>query len=91
MTKLGEQVGVTYQQLAKYEHGTNCISAGRLYCLAQALNVAPGVFFEGLDLYHAPPDRRARVQQRMLVNFLKISDRRQRQIIVSLVRALASD
>jgi transcriptional regulator with XRE-family HTH domain len=41
-------VGVRFQQIQKYECGANKISAGRLWSLSQALEVAPGYFFEGL-------------------------------------------
>jgi transcriptional regulator with XRE-family HTH domain len=47
-TELGSQIGVTFQQLQKYEKGTNRIGASRLYQLAQILNVPPGFFFDGL-------------------------------------------
>jgi transcriptional regulator with XRE-family HTH domain len=42
-------VGLTFQQLQKYEHGTNRISASRLYQLAQILHVPVSYFFEGVD------------------------------------------
>ena len=35
--------------MAKYETGENAIGAARLWLLARALGVAPGVFFEGMD------------------------------------------
>ena len=41
-------LGITYQQLHKYEKGVNRISAGRLHALTRALGVEPGYFFEGL-------------------------------------------
>jgi transcriptional regulator with XRE-family HTH domain len=41
-------VGVRFQQIQKYECGANKISAGRLWSLAQALEVPPNYFFEGL-------------------------------------------
>ena len=47
-TELGNKIGVTFQQLQKYEKGANRIGASRLYQLAQILNVPPGFFFEGL-------------------------------------------
>jgi transcriptional regulator with XRE-family HTH domain len=47
-TELGGKIGVTFQQLQKYEKGANRIGASRLYQLAQILNVPPGFFFEGL-------------------------------------------
>jgi transcriptional regulator with XRE-family HTH domain len=45
-TKLGEAVGVTFQQLQKYEKGTNRVSASRLQQIAQALQVPVSFFFE---------------------------------------------
>lgn len=46
--KLGADMGVTFQQIQKYEKGTNRISASRLYWIAQALSVPVSYFFEGL-------------------------------------------
>ena len=45
-TELGEAVGVTFQQLQKYENGSNRISASRLTQIANVLKVAPTFFFE---------------------------------------------
>lgn len=45
---LGRQVGVTFQQIQKYERGTNRTSASRLWEFAQALNVSEDYFFEAL-------------------------------------------
>ncbi len=44
--KLGEAVGITFQQLQKYERGSNRISASRLYNLSQVLGVPVSYFFE---------------------------------------------
>jgi transcriptional regulator with XRE-family HTH domain len=46
--KLGEAVGITFQQLQKYERGANRISASRLYHLALVLDVPVGFFFEDM-------------------------------------------
>ena len=46
--ELGTKIGVTFQQLQKYEKGTNRIGASRLYQLSQVLDVPPGFFFEDL-------------------------------------------
>lgn len=46
--KLGEAVGITFQQLQKYERGANRISASRLFNLAQVLDVPVGFFFDDL-------------------------------------------
>lgn len=46
--KLGEAVGITFQQLQKYERGANRISASRLFNLAQVLGVPVGFFFDDM-------------------------------------------
>jgi transcriptional regulator with XRE-family HTH domain len=45
--KLGEALGLTFQQVQKYEKGTNRIGASRLQQISQSLNVPPAFFFEG--------------------------------------------
>ena len=47
--KLGDELGVTFQQVQKYERGANRIGASRLYRVAEVLQVPIGFFFEGLD------------------------------------------
>lgn len=42
---LGAEVGVSYQQIQKYERGTNRVSASRLYALAVALEIGIEWFF----------------------------------------------
>ena len=44
--KLGEKMSLTFQQIQKYEKGTNRIGASRLYQLAQILDVPVQFFFE---------------------------------------------
>lgn len=44
--KLGEDVGISFQQVQKYERGANRISASRLYQIAKALGVDVNVFYE---------------------------------------------
>ena len=45
---LGELLSVTFQQVQKYEKGTNRVSASRLYEMAQILDVPIDYFFDGL-------------------------------------------
>jgi transcriptional regulator with XRE-family HTH domain len=47
--KLAELLGVTFQQVQKYEKGVNRIAASRLYDMTKALDVSVGYFFEGLE------------------------------------------
>jgi transcriptional regulator with XRE-family HTH domain len=58
--KLAEAVGVTFQQLQKYEGGKNRITAGRLYQLAVALGVEVGYFFEKAEIATATRKPRAK-------------------------------
>jgi transcriptional regulator with XRE-family HTH domain len=44
--KLGEAIGLTFQQVQKYERGANRVGASRLYDLSRVLDVAVSYFFE---------------------------------------------
>ena len=46
---LGRAVGVRFQQIQKYENGTNRIGTGRLHAIATLLQVPVSYFFEGID------------------------------------------
>lgn len=56
-SELGDQIGVTFQQVQKYERGTNRLSASRLVMMCEALQVSPSRFLRdaGLD-FDAPED-----------------------------------
>lgn len=47
--QLGEKLGLTFQQVQKYEKGVNRIAAGRLFEIAQVLGVTITYFYEGVD------------------------------------------
>jgi transcriptional regulator with XRE-family HTH domain len=49
-TELASRVGITFQQIQKYENGTNRMGASRLYAIASALGVSPANFFTDLAL-----------------------------------------
>ncbi len=53
--KLGEALGITFQQVQKYEKGVNRISASRLQQIAQFLNVPPSFFFRMRRTVRLPP------------------------------------
>jgi transcriptional regulator with XRE-family HTH domain len=48
-TELATAIGITFQQVQKYENGTNRVSAGKLFQIARFLKVSVSVFFEGLE------------------------------------------
>ena len=47
--KLGEAIGLTFQQVQKYERGANRIGASRLYDLSKVLDVKVSYFFEDMS------------------------------------------
>ena len=47
-TTLGEAIGLTFQQVQKYERGTNRVSSSRLYDVARVLDVPVEFFFEDM-------------------------------------------
>ncbi|MGE5548481.1 MAG: helix-turn-helix domain-containing protein [Solirubrobacterales bacterium] len=53
-TELATRVGLTFQQVQKYESGANRISASRLWEIAEALDTPIGLFYDGLRAGAAP-------------------------------------
>jgi transcriptional regulator with XRE-family HTH domain len=53
--KLGEAIGLTFQQVQKYERGANRIGASRLLELSAVLGVPVSFFYDETDPVHAPP------------------------------------
>jgi transcriptional regulator with XRE-family HTH domain len=51
--KLGDALGLTFQQVQKYEKGTNRIGASRLQQISRTLDVPPAFFFEGAPSFEA--------------------------------------
>lgn len=54
--KLGEALGITFQQVQKYEKGVNRISASRLQQISQILKVPPSFFFQNAPVKTATGD-----------------------------------
>ncbi len=90
--EMAELIGVTYQQVHKYERGINRVSAGRLYDIAQTLNVSVDFFFEQFEdaarLEMAP---RQRMTLEVARNFGQITNRRHQEALSFLARALSRD
>ncbi|ANK87925.1 MULTISPECIES: helix-turn-helix domain-containing protein [unclassified Rhizobium] len=101
--RLAEQIGVTFQQVQKYEKGINRIGASRLQCIAEVLHTSPSFFFEqnesqplslqGLALPDNadPVAEFLRTKEGLVLNraFLKIADPDIRETIIALVKAMA--
>jgi len=91
--QLAGMIGVTYQQAHKYERGLNRISAGRLYEIAEVLNVPVSWFFEGLTADPRPIEMTPR--QRMCLelarNFSAIDNEKHQEALSQMARALAAE
>ena len=88
LLQFSELIGVTYQQVYKYEHGINSIPAGRLYELARGSGTPVEYFFEGLETNASQPPR----GQDVLIDFMRslheMQNEKQLEAISQLVRSL---
>ena len=60
--ELGAAIGVTYQQISKYERGASRIAAALLYDIAHQLQMPIGYFYEGLELWKTQTGQAANPQ-----------------------------
>ena len=89
--QLAELVGVTYQQMHKYERGINRVPAGRLFEIARVLAVPVDDFYEGFgEEAVRPVPQRERLMLEIARSFADITDERHQQALTALARALAS-
>ena len=92
--QLGDALGVSYQQIQKYETGANRVSAGRLYLLSQKLDVSPSWFFDGLDTAPETADddemlSSSRLAIECVRNLSRIKDEKVRSAILTMIRTMA--
>jgi transcriptional regulator with XRE-family HTH domain len=88
--QFAEMIGVTYQQAHKYEHGTNRVSAARLYEIASALDVPITYFYEGVG--DEQPSQLAPHQRTILEiarNFAAIQNEKHQEALSQVARILA--
>jgi transcriptional regulator with XRE-family HTH domain len=89
--QLSQIIGVTHQQLQKYEKGTNRISVGRLVLIAKALSKDISYFYEGLESANSEPV--VTQHQRMCIevsrNFMKIENSEHQTAVNTLVKSLS--
>lgn len=90
--QLAKMIGVTYQQAHKYERGLNRISAGRLFEIAQVLDVPVAFFFEGLQpgSEAQPVSSRQRMFLELARNFALIDNDKHQEALSQMARALAA-
>jgi transcriptional regulator with XRE-family HTH domain len=96
--KLGDALGLTFQQVQKYEGGANRVSASRLSAMAEILGVPISYFFGDLrpdDAEISPEDQRWReyLQRPETIEFIRlyyaIPDLRSRQQFLEMIKTLA--
>ena len=99
-TELGEQLGVTFQQVQKYEKATNRIGAGRLFQMATVFNIPVEALFPKLAHIATSNDTAPQLDlvsdmlltadgRRLCLAFAQIADPKVRRKVVALVEALS--
>ena len=103
--KLGDALGLTFQQVQKYEKGTNRIGASRLQQISHILQVPVAFFFEGAPNLHSAVDGSKEAPSPSYVSdflatseglsltkaFMRIKQPKLRRRIVDLVEEIAGD
>lgn len=87
--QLAESLDISYQQVQKYETGANRVSAGRLFQIAQRLEVPIGYFFEGLGVEFDEAEagsNRATID--LVRSFNQIGDPAVRNAVAQLLKSL---
>jgi transcriptional regulator with XRE-family HTH domain len=99
-TELADKIGVTFQQVQKYEKGVNRIGAGRLQRISEALEVPISFFFGGTTTPTARDAANGGAESvfgflqtsgsvRIVKAFHKIKSRKARQLLVEMAEELA--
>lgn len=101
--KLGEMLGLTFQQVQKYEKGVNRIGAGRLFDVSRILGVPIDYFYDGVGAQNqqegfaedsAPPVMEfvsSGEGLQLSLAFMKIKDAKVRKRVLDLVKSLAEE
>ncbi len=94
-SELAAALGITFQQVQKYENGSNRVSAGRLYDMAQHLGVTLDYFVEGVELPAAnqpTPELLVKTDKQVIAlvrSFIQISDGSTRSAVAGLISTIA--
>jgi transcriptional regulator with XRE-family HTH domain len=101
--RLGELLGLTFQQVQKYEKGLNRIGAGRLFDIARILGVSIDYFYEGLmgaaNRGNSESDASSPIVEfmssseglQLALGFTRIKDHKVRKRVIDLIKSLAED
>ena len=97
--RLADSLGITFQQVQKYERGANRVSASKLWEIAAALRTPVAYFYDGLGDLDAQAAQRDAAQDflcsaegmELVAAFPRIADPAIRRKLVELVRACADE
>jgi transcriptional regulator with XRE-family HTH domain len=103
--KLADALGLTFQQVQKYERGSNRVSCSKLWEISKALHASVGYFFEHLTIGSAEPavgvaEDAAEYRHDFIMtaegvelarSFPRITNRKVRRQVLELVRTLADE
>ena len=98
--RLGDLLGLTFQQVQKYEKGVNRIGAGRLFEIARILGVPIDFFYDGVGAaLENPAEGTPPVMEfvssgeglQLSLAFMKIKDPKVRKRVLDLVKSLANE
>jgi transcriptional regulator with XRE-family HTH domain len=99
--RLGDLLGLTFQQVQKYEKGVNRIGAGRLFEVSRILNVPIDFFYEGVNTQPgaSEPEGAPPVMEfvssgeglQLSLAFMKIKDAKVRKRVLDLMKSLAEE
>jgi transcriptional regulator with XRE-family HTH domain len=75
-TEVADALGITFQQVQKYERGVNRVGASRLQQISDALGVSPFYFFEGAPTVgkKAPAPKDGELSEQTIVSFLATTE-----------------
>ena len=87
--KLGDAIGLTFQQVQKYERGANRVGSSRLFDLARVLEVPIAYFFEDMEasVANKSPSRLMGVSETRMQPYVSEPDPLARRETLELVRA----
>ena len=97
--KLAEQLGITFQQVQKYENGSNRMGSSRLYAISRILNVPVSFMFEGYNssdeikvsesVSKFDKQMRSRETIELMKAYYAIKDENVRRKLLEMVKAVA--
>ena len=90
-TELGNSLGISFQQVQKYEKGTNRIGSGRLWSISKVLGTPISFFFEGLAVEENEPQDHplSRGTIKAAKELSEINDPDVKSQVMRLIRAVA--